>query len=223
MRLTKNKSVSKMSTPKHLETEAEMNRQAFFNQAALTWDEHFATTRLNDFLAQTVPKFGLKQGQRVLDLGTGTGVLIPFLLKEVGSSGHVTAVDFAEKMVELCKAKNSNNPNVTVMMQQVENLHFPSETFDAVTCFGLFPHLEDREKALKQINRVLKMGGKLIIAHALSSQEIKSHHHNAASAVAHDELPKEPQMKELLRQSGFVNVTITDEPGIYLCLSEKSA
>jgi ubiquinone/menaquinone biosynthesis C-methylase UbiE len=210
-----------MSHPQNKETDAEMKRQAFFNQAATTWDEHFDTPKLTDFLAQTVPKFGLKQGQSVLDLGTGTGVLIPFLLKAVGLSGHVTAVDFAEKMVERCKAKNAQHPNVTVMVQRVENLQFPTEWFDAVTCFGLFPHLENREKALGQMNRVLKVGGKLIIAHALSSQEIKSHHHNASPAVAHDVLPEEPEMKELLKQAGFVNVKITDKTGCYLCLSNK--
>lgn len=205
------------------ETDVGMDRQDFFNQAAVTWDEHFDSSNLTDFLAQTVPKFGLKQGQSVLDLGTGTGVLIPFLLKEVGSSGHVTAVDFAEKMVERCKAKNAKHPNVTVMVQQVENLQFPTESFDAVTCFGLFPHLENKQKALGQINRVLRVDGKLVIAHALSSQEIKSHHHNAASAVAHDVLPQETEMKALLRQAGFVNIKITDKPGCYLCLSNKSS
>jgi SAM-dependent methyltransferase len=213
-----------MSSPQNKESDAEMmNRQAFFNQAAITWDEHFDTPKLTDFVAQAVPKFGLNHGQNVLDLGTGTGVLIPFLLKAVGPSGHVTAVDFAEKMVERCKAKNANNPNVTVMVQQVENLQFSPESFDAVTCFGLFPHLENKQKALGQINRVLKPGGKLVIAHALSSQEIKSHHRNAAPAVAHDMLPEEAEMRELLKQAGFVNVKITDKTGCYLCLSNKSS
>jgi demethylmenaquinone methyltransferase/2-methoxy-6-polyprenyl-1,4-benzoquinol methylase len=109
------------------------------------------------------------------------------------------------------------------MVQQVENLQFPSESFDAVTCFGLFPHIENKEKALEQINRVLKTGGKLIIAHALSSQEIKSHHHNAAPAVAHDVLPQEAEMRELLKQAGFVDVKITDKTGCYLCISKKGA
>jgi ubiquinone/menaquinone biosynthesis C-methylase UbiE len=196
------------------------NRQEFFNNIALSWDERFQTKELNDFLRQLVPTFQLKRGQRVLDVGTGTGILIPFLLEAVGSTGQVTAIDFAEKMVEVCKIKYANLPNVTVLVQQVEKLNFPSGTFDTVTCFGLFPHLENKKEALNQINRVLKPGGKLIIAHALSSKEIKAHHHNS-SVVAHDMLPDELEMKRLLNQAGFTEIQITDKPGSYVCLSTK--
>lgn len=197
-------------------------RQEFFNQAAPTWDSHFGTEQLTVFLSQLVPKFDLKEGDKILDLGTGTGVLIPHLLKSVGSSGHVTAVDFAEKMVELCKAKTANCPNVTVLVGDAENLHFPAEAFDALTCFGLFPHLENKKKALQQMNRVLKKGGKLIIAHALSSQEIKRHHHNAPPAVACDVLPDASVMCEMLTSAGFSNVSIVDTPGCYFCSSTKA-
>ena len=196
------------------------NRREFFNTAAVTWDEQYQNQELTDFLSKLVPTFPLKRGQRVLDVGTGTGILIPFLLEAVGSTGHVTAIDFAEKMVEACKAKYANLPNVNIAVQQVENLDFPPETFDAVTCFGLFPHLENKQKALSQMNRVLKPGGKLIIAHALSSNELRAHHRNAA-VVAHDALPDEAEMKQLLKQAGFIEVQITDKPGSYVCLSTK--
>ena len=199
------------------------NRREFFNKAAPTWDKTFYNTKLTAFLAELMPKFGLKTGQQILDIGTGTGILIPFLLDAVGSKGHVTAVDFAEKMVEVCKTKYANNPNLTVMVQNAENLQFPNESFDAVTCFGLFPHLENKELALKQFNNVLKLGGKLVIAHALSSQEIRSHHHNAAAVVAHDELPSETEMRKMLKKAGFENVEITDKPSCYLCMSNKPA
>jgi demethylmenaquinone methyltransferase/2-methoxy-6-polyprenyl-1,4-benzoquinol methylase len=199
-----------------------INRQAFFNEAANSWDKNFYTPKLIDFLEQIVPAFNLKQGQKILDVGTGTGILIPFLLKTVGSSGHVTAVDYAEKMIEVCKAKYGQVPNVTIMVQQVENILFQSESFDAITCFGLFPHLENKKEALNHMNRVLKPGGRLIIAHALSSSEIKSHHHNASVVVAHDVLPEEAEMKELLKQAGFRKIQITDMPGCYYCLSNKS-
>jgi ubiquinone/menaquinone biosynthesis C-methylase UbiE len=197
-----------------------MSRREFFNTAAVTWDELYRTQKLTDFLALLVPKFQLRQGQKVLDVGTGTGILIPFLLEAVGPTGHVTAIDFAEKMMETCKTKYSNLTNVDFKVQQVEKLNFPSATFDAVTCFGLFPHLENKEKALKQMNRVLKPDGKLIIAHALSSKELIAHHRNTA-VVAHDALPNEAEMKRLLQQAGFTEVSITDKPGCYVCLSIK--
>ena len=196
-----------------------MNRQEFFNNAADTWDKRFASKELTPFLSKLVPTFNLQHGQRVLDVGTGTGILIPFLLKAVGPTGQVTAVDYAEKMVEICNAKYAGVSNVSVAVQRVEKLDFPSESFDAVTCFGLFPHLENKKVALAQLNRVLKPGGKLIIAHALSSSEIKAHHRNEA-VVAHDALPDRTEMNWLLKQAGFTGIRITDEPGCYVCLSQ---
>ena len=198
-----------------------MSRQAFFNQIADSWDKRFQTEALTTFLEQLVPTFGLMPGQKVLDMGTGTGILIPFLLRAVGPTGLIFAIDYAEKMVKICKSKYAHLPNVTVTVQQVETLDFQLQTFDAVTCFGLFPHLENKEEALRQINRVLKTNGKLIIAHALSSEEIKVHHHNASSVGAHDELPTAPVMKKLLTQVGFGKIHVNDKPGMYLNLSVK--
>ncbi len=196
------------------------NRREFFNKSAHTWDKTFSNTKLTDFLTELLPKFGIVAGQKVLDIGTGTGILIPFLLDAVGSNGHVTAVDFAEKMVEICKTKYANHPNLTVMVQNAENLQFPKKSFEVVTCFGLFPHLENKELALNQINCVLKPGGKLVIAHALSSHEIE-HHHRNVPVVSHDVLPTAQEMCKMLRQAGFENIEITDEPGCYLCRSTK--
>lgn len=198
-----------------------MSRQAYFNQLADSWDKRFQTEALSTFLERLVPTFGLLPGQKVLDVGTGTGLLIPFLLKAVGPTGQVSAIDYAEKMVKICKLKYAHLPNVTVTVQQVEALDFPSQTFDAVTCFGLFPHIENKEEALRQMNRVLKTNGKLIIAHALSRAEIKAHHHNASSVVAHDELPTAAVMEKLLTQAGFGKIHVIEKPGQYLNLSIK--
>jgi ubiquinone/menaquinone biosynthesis C-methylase UbiE len=195
-----------------------MSRQEFFNKAAVTWDKRFASKGLTKFLSVLVPTFNLRSGQSVLDVGTGTGILIPFLLKAVGPNGHVTAVDYAEKMVEICNRKYAGVSNVRLAVQRVENLDFPSKSFDAVICFGLFPHIENKEAALTQLYRVLKPGGKLIIAHALSSMEIKVHHRNAP-VVSHDTLPDRTVMRRLLKQAGFTGIHITDEPGCYICLS----
>lgn len=198
-----------------------MSREAYFNQTAESWDQKYYTPELKAFLEELVPKFGLKPGQRILDAGTGTGVLIPFLLKAIGSSGSITAIDYAENMIKMFRSKFSSLRNVKVELQDVEELDLPPETFDAAVCFGLFPHLERKTQALMHLHRVLKRRGRLVIAHALSSTEINEHH-KRASPVTRDVLPGETVMKRLLRRAGFSEVRITDVPGLYLCLATKN-
>jgi len=196
-------------------------RQAFFNQAAKNWDKEFGNPQLYAFLEQFVPSFGLSAGQHVLDVGTGTGILIPFLHKALGAKGHITAIDYAPNMVGICKTKYAHLPNVSIIVANAEKLQFPDASFDAVTCFGLFPHLDNKKAALDQFHRVLKSKGRLIIAHALSSAEIKSHHQSAPQAVANDVLPTEAEMRKLLQQAGFTGIKIVDRQGSYLCTSIK--
>jgi demethylmenaquinone methyltransferase/2-methoxy-6-polyprenyl-1,4-benzoquinol methylase len=196
-------------------------RQKFFNQAAQNWDKEFSTTQLHGFLKQFVPSFGLSAGQHVLDVGTGTGILIPFLHTAVGSEGHIAAIDYAPNMVDIWKAKYAHLSNVSIMVADAEKLEFPDESFDAVTCFGLFPHLDNKKAALLQFHRVLKSKGKLVIAHALSSVELRRHHQSAPQAVTNDVSPSETEMQKLLQQAGFIGIRIVDKPGSYLCTSTK--
>jgi ubiquinone/menaquinone biosynthesis C-methylase UbiE len=196
-------------------------RKTFFNKVAGTWDKNYRTKELLTFLEDFVLQFGLKPNERILDVGTGTGILIPFLLKAVGSSGHITAVDFAENMVEICRSKYGHFPNVIIARQEVEDLDLPVESFDTIVCFGVFPHIVNKERALFHMNRVLRTGGRLIIAHALSSQQIREHHHSTSSAVAADELPTAEEMEKLLKSNGFGRIRSVDKPGEYLSLSVK--
>jgi ubiquinone/menaquinone biosynthesis C-methylase UbiE len=198
-----------------------MSRKAYFNEAADTWDQTYCTPELVIFLEKLVPIFGLQSGQKVLDVGTGTGILIPFLRSALGPSGSITAIDYAENMVQICRTKHAHFNNVTIKLQDVEDLDLPSASFDAIICFGFFPHIDNKVKALANLYHVLKSGGRLIIAHALSSTEIKAHHHKASSAVASDVLPEEPEMRQLLQRAGFAEISINDERGHYLCLSTK--
>ena len=135
---TKNNRIQRKPKSKLTENGDQMSaRQAFFNQAAQNWDKEFDNPQLHAFLEQFVPSFGLSAGQHVLDVGTGTGILIPFLHKALGSKGHITAIDYAQNMVDICKTKYAHLPNVSIMVADAEKLQFPDESFDAVTCFGL--------------------------------------------------------------------------------------
>ncbi len=199
-----------------------MSAKEYFDDAADSWDERFLTPSFSSFLEKLVPQFCIETGQTVLDVGTGTGVLIPCLIKAVGSSGSVTAIDYSEKMVQICKTKHSHIKNASINVANIEEETFPAESFDVVICFGVFPHLDHKEKALRNMNCALKPGGKLVIVHALSSEELKVHHKTVSEHVAHAMLPKKAEMTQLLEQTGFARISIKDEPGCYLCITHKA-
>ncbi len=199
-----------------------MSTKEYFNKAASTWDKKFLTPSLSSFLDQFVPQFRIETGQYVLDVGTGTGVLIPYLIKAVGPSGSVTAIDYSEKMIQNCNRKHSDIKNVIIKVGDIEEDAFPADTYDVAVCFGIFPHLKKKQKALQNINRLLKASSKLVIAHALSSEELKAHHKKVSEHVSHSVLPEKDEMTKLLEHNGFIVISIKDEPGCYLCIANKA-
>jgi ubiquinone/menaquinone biosynthesis C-methylase UbiE len=198
-----------------------MDKKTFFNELAADWDQRFYSPELKERLSQLVPIFHLRPASLLLDVGGGTGGIIPYLLQAVGPGGKIWSVDFAEKMVEIGKKKFASEPRVSFKLASVESLPFDREFFDHVVCFGSFPHFDDKEQALKEMHRVLKKGGALIIAHALSSEEIKAHH-KGASPVSRDFLPEKTEMRELLANAGFRVARLIDRPKCYLCEGIKT-
>ena len=199
-----------------------MDKKAYFDQAAEMWDRRFHTSNLSKFLESLVPQFGITSGQKILDVGTGTGILVPYLTKAVGHNGSVTAIDYSEKMLQRCEKKHSHIKNVNIRVGNIEEKIFPPESFDVIICFGVFPHLDNKQQALNNMNYALEPHGKLVIAHALSSEELRAHHKKVSVHVAHATLPEKNEMTKLLEQAGFTGISIKDEPGLYLCIAYKA-
>jgi len=197
-----------------------MDRKTFFNEMASGWDERFYTDEIKEHLKSIVSLFNLIKGSRLLDVGSGTGGLIPYLIDAAGPDGTIHALDFAEEMIHIGKEKFHGQKRVIFHVASVESLPFVDEFFDYVICFGALPHFGDKEHALKEMRRVLKTQGHLIIAHALSSEEIKNHHRKA-EPVKYDCLPEEPKMRLLLHNAGFSIVRLFDQQGMYLCEALK--
>ena len=198
-----------------------MEKKDFFNQMAATWDERFYTAEMAERLPRLVSLFQLKPGTKILDVGAGTGGIIPYLLEAMGPAGAIWAVDFAEEMVKIGRNKFQKESRVIFELASVEDLPYKDGFFDQVVCFGAFPHFEDKGKALEELGRVLKPRGTLIIAHALSSVALRSHHQNCGP-VSTDFLPEEDEMKSLLEKAGFQLKRLVDQPKCYLCEGEKA-
>lgn len=194
----------------------EMDKKQFFNEMAATWDQKFYTPELKQYLPNLVALFQLTPSSKILDVGAGTGGIIPFLLQAIGEGGKIWAIDFAAEMIKVGKEKFKEDAQVTFELAEVESLPYPPDFFDHVVCFGAFPHFEDRLKALKEMVRVLKENGTLIIAHALSSAELKERHQGIAP-VSKDFLPEADEMSILFEQAGLRLTRLIDRSKCYLC------
>ena len=111
-------------------------------------------------------RLGIKVGQNLLDIAAGTGDLTATMAKKVGDSGTVVATDINESMLSLGRDalldKGLFN-NITFVQSNAETLPFPSDYFDRVAiAFGL-RNVTHKTRALREMARVLKPGGKLMI------------------------------------------------------------
>ena len=196
------------------------DKREFFNQMAPTWDQRFHTPEMVERLPQLISLFQLQKGAKIIDVGAGTGGIIPYLLEAIGPEGSLWAIDFAEEMVKIGRMKFQKECRVVFDLASVENLPYRDQFFDHVVCFGAFPHFGNKERALEEMGRVLKTGGSLVIAHALSSVALRSHHQNCGP-VSSDFLPEEGEMRALLKKAGFQVKRLIDEPKRYLCEAVK--
>jgi demethylmenaquinone methyltransferase / 2-methoxy-6-polyprenyl-1,4-benzoquinol methylase len=112
---------------------------------------------------QAILMSGIRSGDRVLDVCTGTGELAIPLAKKVGDTGSVTGADFCEEMLFRARRKTgSRYKNLSFLLSDAKRLPFRDNTFDAVTvAFGM-RNIPDTSLALQEIKRVLKPGGKFV-------------------------------------------------------------
>ena len=112
-----------------------------------------------------VPAGDIKPGMRVLDLASGSGEPAFTLAHAVGPAGHVVASDLGQGMLGIAEAQAAQHgvKNMTFKQANMEALPFPDNSFDRVTCRWGLMFVPDHVQALREIDRVLKPGGKVVI------------------------------------------------------------
>lgn len=165
--------------------------------------------------------FRLKESETVLDAGCGSGRLTPFLLNKIGKNGHLYGIDFSQEMLRIAKQKYPNG-NVSFIKADITKIPLPSESIDRVICFCTFPHIDNKELALREFSRILKPSGILIICNLMGSKDLNELHRKIGGAVANDASPDVGEMKRLFLESNFIPIELQDLETLYFTMASKS-
>ncbi len=199
--------------------ELRLNRTLFFDRHAPDWQEA-ARPDMPLRLERVVREAGVPAGARVLDLGTGTGVLVPHLLRAIGKDGIVVALDVSWGMLRVARGKGF--PAAVLLLRgDAQCLAVGSSSFDAVLCNAALPHFPDRQGALREMARVLRPGGVLVVSHPIGRDAVNRLHQAAGGAVGEDRVPPAGHLGAWLRDVGLTETCRTDEPEFYLVAGRK--
>jgi arsenite methyltransferase len=107
----------------------------------------------------------LRPGERVLDVGSGPGLLAADVASAVGDSGRVRGIDISEGMVTLARRRCANMAHVDFQVATATRLPFPESAFDAAVSTQVYEYLNDTDvtTALSELYRVLRPGGRTVI------------------------------------------------------------
>jgi SAM-dependent methyltransferase len=190
-------------------------------QAALTayLKEVFASPFVQEITARKMSLLNLAAGQSVVDVGCGSGVFLPMLAKAVGSAGKAFGVDYSPAMVRDAETKVETeglSHIVSVREADASRLPFADGSFDAAHCERLLMHLEDPNVALIEMARVVRPGGRIVVAEP-DWGGIRIDHPDRADfdAIYHRALPmRHPDMGlTILRRMQEIGLTdVTAQP-----------
>jgi len=165
-------------------------------------------------LEEIVAHGKITKGDTVLDVGSGTGILIPLIKKYKPRS--IYACDLSARMLEQLR---ENYPYVKTIMADVRDLTLPKGSIDVVFINACYPNIVDKAGAFSNINRMLKVEGRTVISHPLGKAFILSLKDGAPFPL--DEFPDELEAGALLKPFGFEIETFIDEPSLYILVATK--
>jgi SAM-dependent methyltransferase len=165
--------------------------RAFFACRAATWDAKFG----NDLprYAAAIAEAGIAAGGTAVDVGCGTGRALGPLRHAVGPSGTVIAIDVTAEMLSQARP-TALEASAALVLADARRLPLPGASADAVFAAGLISHLPDPEAGFRELARVTRPGGLLVLFHPSGRAALAARHGRTLS-------PDEPLAEGPLRHA----------------------
>jgi len=204
---------------RHHNPEPGEDQKEFFNKVAGEWDD--ISEHDGEKIRYILSLLKLKGNEKILDVGTGTGVMIPFYEEHL-KTGSVTAVDFSEGMIKRCREKfsRSEHPDITFMVADIYDLTYDKE-FDVVMSYSCFPHFTDHQRAVDIFVKALKNGGQFAIAHSSSRDHINHIHSNSSSHIQNDVLPSLEEFQLMFDKAGLLVTFEQSDDKYHIIIGKK--
>jgi len=198
----------------------EESNKEFFNRLADSWDS-ISVHDLNK-VEYITSLLEMKGSERVLDVGAGTGIMIPFYERRL-IDGSVLAVDVSENMIARCNEKYPAccHPSLEFKVLDIYDLDFENE-FDIVMCYSCFPHFKNHQKAVDIFARSLKPKSKFVIAHSSSRDHINHIHRHGGSDICEDVLPTLKELTKIINASGLSVVFERSDSEYHVIIAMKT-
>jgi ubiquinone/menaquinone biosynthesis C-methylase UbiE len=199
------------------------------SKAAARIDQTYQTPEIVNQRLRTLVALGLRQGESVLDVGCGTGLLLEQEALAVGASGRAEGVDTSPDMLTRARARCQALGQVNLQLGSADNLGFDDAGFDALSCTQVLLYVDQLEQALGEYQRVLKPGGRIAIIETdwggaiINSGDLKlsqSVFNAWSDEVPNPHLPR--RLAPLLRAAGFSAIRVEAIPVINASYTENS-
>jgi SAM-dependent methyltransferase len=155
---------------------------------------------------------GIKQGNTVLDLGSGAGNDCFVARALVGEEGYVAGIDFTEAMVEKARenTRKLGYSNVDFILGDIENIPVRFGVVDVVISNCVLNLVPDKQKAFSEIYRVLKQGGHFCISDVVLQGELPNELRDDAAMYAGCVAGalQQDQYLGIIKEAGFINVDV---------------
>ena len=112
---------------------------------------------------QVLKALALREGERVLDIGSGPGLLAHDMAAAVGRNGCVCGIDISEDMLTMSRKRCANQPHTGFQKADATNLPYPNDSFDAAASTQVYEYVRDIPVALAELYRVARPGGRAVV------------------------------------------------------------